>query len=114
MHEVVVRNRLEQLRKLQRDEALLAQRELLAGVNNSVSRSWGGDIRAEAVAEASEATVEKEEAEDYERIMSPEPIDIRKLPYDDRQIQIVSEKEDVEALVSFFYAVDHSIGSLIV
>ncbi|KAL7284306.1 hypothetical protein ACG7TL_001591 [Trametes sanguinea] len=37
-HEVVVRNRLEQLRKRQRDEALQAQEELLAGVARSAQR----------------------------------------------------------------------------
>lgn len=86
---------------MQRDEALLAQEELLAGVKKTVSKSWGGDIRAEAVEVVSEVLPEKEVAEVYERSMSPELIDIRRLPYDDRQIRIVSEKEDLEALVGF-------------
>ncbi|EJD01195.1 uncharacterized protein FOMMEDRAFT_110825 [Fomitiporia mediterranea MF3/22] len=100
LHEVVVRNRLEQLRKRQRDEALLAQRELLAGVSKS-TRSWGGDMRAEAIAQpAAEVPVEVEEvSEPYDRSMSPAPLDIRKLPYDDRQIRIVPEKEDVQGLL---------------
>ena len=41
LHEVVVRNRLEQLRKRQRDEALQAQEELLAGVAKSAQRGEG-------------------------------------------------------------------------
>lgn len=101
MHEVVVRNRLEQLRKRQRDEAVLAQEELLAGVAKNISKGWGGDLRAEAVMETPEtANAEVEEVtEPYERSMSPALLDIRKLPYDDRQIRVVSEKEDLQALV---------------
>ncbi len=46
LHEVVVRNRLEQLRKRQRDEALQAQEELLEGVANVASK---GKFRPPAI-----------------------------------------------------------------
>lgn len=41
-----------------------------------------------------------EEAEAYDRSMSPPLIDIRKLSYEERQIDIVTAKEDLRALVS--------------
>lgn len=95
---MVVRNRLEQLRKRQRDEALQAQEELLAGVAKSAAR---GDRRAVPEVDPSqqEAVVD-EEMEPYDRAMSPALLDIRKLPYDERQIDIVTELEDLRTIVS--------------
>ena len=62
LHEVVVRNRLEQLRKRQRDEALQAQEELLAGVAKSASRGDRNVVpNVNAQADAAE------EAEPYDR-----------------------------------------------
>jgi hypothetical protein len=102
LHEVVVRNRLEQLRKRQRDEALLAQEELLAGVAKSASRKWGTEAHAAIVeAESTEPEVVlTEEMEDYDRSMTPELLDITKLPVEERQIDILTEEEDRRALVS--------------
>lgn len=99
---MVVRNRLEQLRKRQRDEAFLAQEELLAGVAKNASKSWGGDLRAEAIVQPvlDTGSEPSESAEPYDRSMSPTLLDINKLPYDDRQTRVVSGKEDVQALVS--------------
>ena len=95
LHEVVVRNRLEQLRKRQRDEALQAQEELLAGVAKSASR---GDRNVVPNVNAQADAVE--EAEPYDRSMSPPLVDIRKLSYEERQIDIVTAKDDLRALVS--------------
>ncbi|KAI0729419.1 mid region of cactin-domain-containing protein [Fomitopsis betulina] len=95
LHEVVVRNRLEQLRKRQRDEALQAQEELLAGVARSASR---GDRNAVPVVNAQEADA-PEEVEAYDRSMSPPLVDIRKFTHDERQIDIVTAKEDLRALM---------------
>ncbi|TFK55877.1 hypothetical protein OE88DRAFT_1641658 [Heliocybe sulcata] len=95
-HEVVVRNRLEQLRKRQRDEALQAQEELLAGVANRALKT-----ATEAPASSEAATREVAPAEDvepYDRSMSPPLVDITKLPFEDRQIDIVTEEEDLHAL----------------
>ncbi|KZW04090.1 hypothetical protein EXIGLDRAFT_743681 [Exidia glandulosa HHB12029] len=102
LHEVVVRNRLEQLRKRQRDEALVAQQELLAGANRSASRDWGGDMRAEPTAapENTEARPEDalEQVEPYSRAMSPPLLDPSALRYEDRQLDIIRESEDRQAM----------------
>ncbi|KAI0053042.1 hypothetical protein FA95DRAFT_1601394 [Auriscalpium vulgare] len=90
LHEVVVRNRLEQLRKRQRDEALQAQEELLEGVASSVTK---GKAPAPVI-DASTDQEPKEAAEPYDRSMSPDLIDITKLPYEQRQIDIVLEVDD--------------------
>lgn len=97
LHEVVVRNRLEQLRKRQRDEALQAQEELLAGVARSAARGE----RPNAIAENAEQAAEPaEEQEPYDRSMSPPLIDITKLPFEERQIDIVTELDDLRALLA--------------
>lgn len=90
-----MRNRLEQLRKRQRDEALLAQEELLAGVAKTAS-SGPVPIPEPTV------TLEPETAliEPYDRSMSPTLIDITKLPTEERQIDIFTVDEDRRALVS--------------
>ncbi|OCH94057.1 hypothetical protein OBBRIDRAFT_789580 [Obba rivulosa] len=94
LHEVVVRNRLEQLRKRQRDEALQAQEELLAGVVKSASK---GDQRAiRAISDHADVV---EESEEYDRSMSPPLLDIRKLHHEEREIDIVTAKEDLRALM---------------
>ncbi|KAI0796623.1 mid region of cactin-domain-containing protein [Abortiporus biennis] len=98
LHEVVVRNRLEQLRKKQRDEALQAQEELLAGVANSAARGERVDVQ-EVQLGAPEANP-AEDVEPYDRSMSPALLDIRKLPYDERQIDIVLEMDDLRALMA--------------
>ncbi|KAF7790842.1 hypothetical protein EIP86_001799 [Pleurotus ostreatoroseus] len=96
LHEVVVRNRLEQLRKRQRDEALQAQEELLAGVARSAARG-----ERPVPSEAQDQTaVPAEDIEPYDRSMSPPLLDIRKLPYDERQIDIVTELEDLRDLMA--------------
>lgn len=91
LHEVVVRNRLEQLRKRQRDEAFQAQEELLAGVAKAAStRSNALDVIANV--EMSDEVIEDIEA--YDRAMSPSLLDITKLSSDDRQIDIILEEDD--------------------
>ncbi|KAJ3550644.1 hypothetical protein NM688_g5028 [Phlebia brevispora] len=96
LHEVVVRNRLEQLRKRQRDEALQAQEELLAGVARSAAR---GERPVPAETQEQNAGP-AEEAEPYDRSMSPALLDIRRLPYEERQIDIVTELDDLRDLMS--------------
>ena len=99
-----MRNRLEQLRKRQRDEALQAQEELLAGVATKAipSKHWGGDMRAEVDvdSEQDKVTMPLEEVEEYDRSMSPTLLDITKLPYEEREIDILFAEEDRKALVS--------------
>ncbi|TFK43218.1 mid region of cactin-domain-containing protein [Crucibulum laeve] len=91
LHEVVVRNRLEQLRKRQRDEALQAQEELLAGVARSAKK-----LASEAVVDTDvrEEEVSPEDIEPYNRSMSPPLLDITKLPAEEREIDILTQEED--------------------
>ncbi|KAF8165025.1 mid region of cactin-domain-containing protein [Crassisporium funariophilum] len=96
LHEVVVRNRLEQLRKRQRDEALQAQEELLAGVARSAARRLAMDVVVED--EVAEEVVAVEDIEAYDRSMSPPLLDITKLPPDGREIDILIEVEDRRTL----------------
>ncbi|GJJ07442.1 hypothetical protein Clacol_001644 [Clathrus columnatus] len=94
LHEVVVRNRLEQLRKRQRDEALQAQQELLAGVARQLV-----DKRTLPVVESEPMkTVEKEDIEPYSRSMSPEPIPLSALGQEKDLLPILTASEDKKAL----------------
>lgn len=97
LHEVVVRNRLEQLRKRQRDEALQAQEELLAGVARSAARGERPSALSETAEQDNNLT---EEQEPYDRAMSPALLDITKLPYEERQIDIVTELDDLRSLMA--------------
>jgi len=95
-HEIVVRNRLKQLRKRQRDEALQAQEELLAGVATAASkRSIGSGVPTD-VRDVEERA---EEAEPYHRSMSPKPIDINRLRGEERDAEIISAAEDRRIIV---------------
>lgn len=94
-----MRNRLEQLRKRQRDEAIQAQEELLAGVAKSASKKYGMDAPVIEVEAVQEDTVPAEEMEPYDRSMSPGLLDITRLPAEERQIDILTEEEDRRALV---------------
>lgn len=96
LHEVVVRNRLEQLRKRQRDEALQAQEELLAGVVRNASKGTA-DMPVESV--QAEEDVLPEDLEPYHRSMSPTPINIAKLLPEERQIPVISAADDRRKLV---------------
>jgi hypothetical protein len=96
LHEVVVRNRLEQLRKRQRDEALQAQEELLEGVANIASQGMFRPPPTEAG--VGQQAVE-EIVEPYERGMSPDLVDITRLPHDERQVDIALESDDNATLV---------------
>lgn len=101
-HEVVVRNRLEQLRKRQRDEALQAQEELLAGVARSASK---GDHRLAVTPNAAVDAGPSEVAEPYERGMSPPLLNILQLSAEEREMDIVTALEDKRNLVSASSAV---------
>ncbi|KAF8605467.1 hypothetical protein BDV93DRAFT_470618 [Ceratobasidium sp. AG-I] len=109
LHETVVRNRLEQLRKRQRDEAFQAQSELLAAASSRTT-AFGGDMHAGAemdIDEPEPAAKEQEDVEPYERGMSPELIDFGKLPYEERQVEILDVVEDLVQL----FAKRHTITS---
>lgn len=101
LHEVVVRNRLEQLRKRQRDEALQAQEELLAGVSQSVVRGMVDTRVIVSTGAQGDSEVSTEHVEPYDRSMSPSLIDITKLSPDEREFDIVTERHEMQALVSY-------------
>ncbi|KAH8982388.1 mid region of cactin-domain-containing protein [Lactarius akahatsu] len=96
LHEVVVRNRLEQLRKRQRDEALQAQEELLEGVASVAAK---GKFPPPTIEPAGSQQAVEEAVEPYERGMSPDLVDITKLPHEERQVDIVLESDDKDALM---------------
>ncbi|KAH7916129.1 mid region of cactin-domain-containing protein [Hygrophoropsis aurantiaca] len=100
LHEVVVRNRLEQLRKRQRDEALQAQEELLAGVAKSAAQGWTDTRVAAAENDLDETETSPDQTEPYDRSMSPPLIDITRLHADERQIDIITEADDRRSLFS--------------
>ncbi len=97
LHEVVVRNRLEQLRKRQRDEALQAQEELLEGVANVALK---GKFRLPVIEAGVGRQLVEKIVEPYERGMSPGLVDITKLPHEERHVDIVLEPDDKASLVS--------------
>lgn len=97
LHEVVVRNRLEQLRKRQRDEALQAQEELLAGVARSAAQSVKGGRSVAAVAK--EPDVPAESVEPYDRSMSPPLVEALELSAEEREFEIVSERDQLQLLL---------------
>ncbi|KAJ7047638.1 mid region of cactin-domain-containing protein [Mycena alexandri] len=98
LHEVVVRNRLEQLRKRQRDEALQAQEELLAGVARSAAKRPEPTVEMDVVEQ--EEIVPAEEMEEYHRDMSPPLIDITRLMPEEREIDILTAEEHLRALLA--------------
>lgn len=75
-----------------------AQEELLAGVARSASRRNPAE-QPVAIEEVEEA-IPAEDIEIYDRSMSPPLIDITKLSSDERDIDILVDKEDRQALVS--------------
>lgn len=74
-----------------------AQEELLAGVARFASRRTAGDVVVEL--EMAEEVVPAEDMEAYDRSMSPPLIDITKLSPDERDVDIILEKEDRRMLV---------------
>lgn len=91
-----MRNRLEQLRKKQRDEALQAQEELLAGVAKAASKPIS-EVHVEGMV-VDEVT--PGDVEPYDRSMSPIPINIARLSVEERQIPIISAQEDRRNLLN--------------
>jgi len=90
MHEVVLRNRLEQLRRRQRDEALTVRRELAKVVEKLPV------ILTDA--EAVEEEVVDEQAEPYDPEMSPRLMP--SLSTDDKTLDFVLEIDDRKQLIA--------------
>ncbi|KZT55299.1 hypothetical protein CALCODRAFT_524593 [Calocera cornea HHB12733] len=109
IHAVVVKNRLEELRKTQRDEAVQAQNDLLADVKaDKDSQAATRGEAVESTAEAEARPEEEEKPEPYDRSMSPTLLDPNRLKFEDRQIPIIDEKEDKRLLFAKRHAVTAS------
>jgi hypothetical protein len=98
MHEIVLKKRLEQLRRKQREEASKVQEEL-----ETALASHGGHVYGEGVGEDMSLEEEKEEEEEdlliepYDPYMSPRLTP--KLTKEDKQLDILIEFEDYQQLV---------------
>ena len=93
----MLKNRLEQFKKRQRDDAVKA--------TETASRIKMEEAAAAAAAEAEGVLPEQEDVdeddwvEEYEPEMSPEPVDITQMTLDDRRSRVVDEMEHVRAIV---------------
>lgn len=99
LHEVVVRNRLEQLRKRQRDEAIQAQVELLGKAAIESTKQWPAEVRPLPSQQEEDEAMEIDEVEPYTRDMTPPLFEPGRLSYEDRQLQIVDPLEELKALM---------------
>jgi hypothetical protein len=84
---------------------LQAQEELLAGVARSASRRTVLDVVVDN--ESVEEVVSTEDIEVYQRSMSPTLLDISALLPEEREIDIITEKEDRRSLVRFMSGILH-------
>jgi hypothetical protein len=90
----VLKNRLEQFKKRQREDAAKAQAEMGGVVElMEVTDGFGGDMHAEG-AEDDFADDEDDFVEEYAPEMSPEPVDMYKLTPDERRLPVVTEREE--------------------
>jgi len=103
IHEVVLKNRLEQFKKRQREEAAKQQQELgNKMVAQGETSAFGGDIHADGDGEGYEDDADDEDdiIEDYSRSMSPGVVDVRDLAQEDRRLQVLTEAEFKRSIVS--------------
>lgn len=93
----MLKNRLEQFKKRQREDALAAEAELARRpVGEKRPEAYGGDIVADAgdaydseEGEGEGHEVEEDDwVEEYDPEMSPEPVDMRYLPLEERRLPI--------------------------
>ncbi|WVO16315.1 hypothetical protein L204_103990 [Cryptococcus depauperatus] len=112
IHEIVLKNRLEQFKRRQRDDAAKVQAELGSTIAPRSENLYGGDIHAEAGTvpdEGAEADDEEEDEDDYvelyDREMSPVAIDPRTMNLEERRLPIVNEEDELHTL----FAARHTI-----
>ena len=107
LHLVVMKNRLEQLRERQRQQALKVQQELGGRLvegheadSNDVDMQarQAADNAAESMALGQDAEGIEEVMEPYDRSMSPVLIDADDLSADDRKLPIIDEDEILRSL----------------
>ncbi|OAV95333.1 hypothetical protein PTTG_03615 [Puccinia triticina 1-1 BBBD Race 1] len=100
MHEVVLRNRLEYLRRRQRDEAVKVQAELASSLLNQPSASLATHPHHDShEAEEDEAQLVVEEvAEEFETDMEPQLI--QHLSLEDQKLDMISPIEDWTQIIN--------------
>ena len=100
---MVLKNRLEQFKKRQREEAAKQQQELGNKIiAEGEAATFGGDMHADGgdgEEYEDDADDEDDFIEDYSRSMSPGPVDLRTLAQEDRRIPVISEAEFRRAIV---------------
>lgn len=96
MHEVVLRNRLEHLRRRQRDEAVNAQSELADAVNAGAE----ADAEAARLHDKTRAQGQSEQANREVWSDEMEPRLVSRIPMEDQHLQVLDPREDLEQLVS--------------
>lgn len=102
----MLKNRLEQFKKRQRDDALKATE---SGHRPAAEKqvTFGGDMQAEAGEyddednqDADDEVDEDDWVEEYEPEMSPGPVETRDMTLDDRRLPIIDEEDHTRAIVS--------------
>jgi hypothetical protein len=92
---VVLKNRLEQFKKRQREEAAKQQQELGNKiVAEGEAATFGGDMHAEGgdgEEYEDDADDEDDFIEDYSRSMSPGPVELKTLAQEDRRLPVITE-----------------------
>uniref|UniRef100_V5EB08 Splicing factor Cactin n=2 Tax=Kalmanozyma brasiliensis (strain GHG001) TaxID=1365824 RepID=V5EB08_KALBG len=103
MHEAVLSNRLEYLRRKQRDEASRQQKELLLQTGDDSDLEDEAqdtlDVQDKADGEGKNAEAELEALYDPDE-MEPAPIDAANLSYEDRRLPIKTVREHLEEVVA--------------
>jgi hypothetical protein len=77
---------------------------LFAGVSEPTSRTLDKERPTAETEPPEQDVVPAEEIEAYDRSMSPALIDITKLSMEERQIDILTEQENLRSLVNSYHA----------
>lgn len=103
MHQVVLQNRLEQLRLRQREDALKVQSDVAALVSSTHNRLAAGVEDGEDELEDIEEEVGGDDEEVWdEEEMEIERVDPAKFSYEDRLVPVLDSDEVLKKLVCFF------------
>lgn len=101
IHEVVLKNRLEQFKKRQREDAARVQAEMggtLAG--QTQGSTLEGEMQTQGGDEADDEMDEDDLVEEYDPSMSPRPVELREIHMDDRRLPVVTEAQYLRDLAS--------------
>lgn len=102
---MVLKNRLEQFKKRQREDAAKHHAELSDQIAKKAEDNFGGDMHAEVAlpdldTAGEDADDEDDFVEDYDPEMSPKPADVRLMQLEERRLPIIEEEDDLRAIVS--------------